>query len=70
MLGKHSLFVFTIKIWDSVYIYFLNVSGLYCTITHLHDYQCQPASPMNTQHLSKNLIRSNKHDKHNYISIM
>ena len=26
-------------------------SGLYCSITHLHVYQCQPASLMNTQQL-------------------
>ena len=25
--------------------------GLYCSITHLHVYQCQPASLMNTQQL-------------------
>ena len=26
-------------------------SGLYCSVTHLHDYQCQPALLMNTQQL-------------------
>ena len=26
-------------------------NGLYCSITHLHDYKCQPASLMNTQQL-------------------
>ena len=53
-----AFFVFTMIPYHScgdLVVFFLmlvaSFSGLYCSITHLHVYQCQPASLMNTQQL-------------------
>ena len=48
------IFLFLLTPTILKYIFFMLVasfSGFYCSITHLHYYQCQPASPMNIQQL-------------------
>ena len=34
---------------NDLFLLVASFSGLYCSIKHLHDNQCQPASLMNTQ---------------------
>ena len=40
-----------LKIENVFFMFVGYFSGLYCSITLLHVYQCKPASLMNTQHL-------------------
>ena len=50
---SHDIFIFTVKIQLNLAVQLKKIMlvasfrGLYCSITHLHVYQCQPASLMN-----------------------
>ena len=48
---KQNLISFPFQVPLIFFMLVASFSGLYCSITHLHDYQCQPVSLMNIQQL-------------------
>ena len=43
-------------------------NGLYCSITHLHDDQCQPVSLMNTQQMDVEITAN--HDRGSSLGVL